>query len=620
MSGELMGRGKRRLQVIGHGGHSISSPLEGSLGSPRRGEKETLASTHPGFAAKTASCLILLMLLGAAFRFWGLDKTGPTFIDQGDYMLEARWFHEVALNLWGVLPRWLHVFPPDFAGEVKQILSQSEGHPMIMGRPLHDLLAAVPMFFVGYEPYLGNFVSALFGVLSIPLVYFLYRTLYGRPGALMAAGLLAVLGIHVHYSRNFFPEADSTFFLLLSLIFYAKSRRKLPDGKNTGRLLLSGLFWGLAIAANDRWITSVAALWIMEVHLWLSERRVPFRQVFRRWLSLNVAILVPLLAFELPYLLLRAGAALQGKGMPFPGYFEILSKHFLIAHAMAAARFIKVLPVTGFRLEDLLILPDICVRFNGFLLTGLLVSGLILLVKRRRFPDLLLLACFLVPIIHLHLQIYHCMRHYSIVFPLIAVISARAIVELGSSRAVDRTGAGQGTRIRPFWRVLFVLAMIAGIGSSLKASRFPFGYPEASRFIAGKGWKVLCTNDRVFQSYLGSTLCRPIPATQEELAQAWREGYRHLVVDFLPVIWKHMGEIGIQHEQDSLRLAVVNEIAESTHPLATIPNPGSVLRDVTFEVLFHYRDAFTIAEKIREAGGHAIRIYAIPDPESGREK
>jgi len=609
MSGEVLG------SVADSSPHP-DSPPRGERESERERPRGASGRIFPAGTPKTLACLILLMLLGGAFRFWGLEKTGPYFIDQGDYMLEARWFYEVTLNLRDALPRWLHEFPTDFPGEVKQIFSRSEGHPMIMGRPLHSLLAAVPMFFVGYEPYLGNFVSALFGVLSIPLVYFLYRTLYGRPGALMAAGLLAVLGIHVHYSRNSFPETDSTFFLLLSLVFYAKSRQEVPDRKNLGRLLLSGFFWGLAIAANDRWITSVAALWIMEVHLWLWERRVAFRQVLGRWISLHAAILIPLLVLELPYLVLRLGAAMQGKGMPFPGYSEILAKHFLIAHAMAAARFIKVLPMTGFRLEDLLILPDICIRFNGFLSAGLLTAGLLLLIHRRRFADLLLLFCFFVPVLHLHLQIYHCMRHYSFTFPLIALISARAIVELGSEQTTVRSGKGQGSGIGRFWRVLFFLAMIAGLGASLRAAVFPFGYPEASRFIADKGWKVLSTNDRVSQSYLGSSLCRPSPASREELVQCWQEGYRHLEVDFLPVIWRLLEEVGIQHERDSQRLAIVKEITGSTDPLATIPNPGSVLRHITFEVLFHYRDAFAVAEKIREAGGDSIRIYAIPDPMS----
>lgn len=563
---------------------------------------------------KTLAGLALLVLLGAVFRFYGIHETGPCFIDHGDYMLEARWLYESFLNLVDAVPQWIRESPDDLAEEFKRILSQTQGHPIIMGRPLHNLLIAIPMFLFGYDPGMGNVVSAFFGLLSIPLVYLLYRRLYGERGALMATAFFAFLGVHVHYSRSSFPEADSTFFLLLSLLFYVRSREELPEKNSLRYVCLSGIAWGLAITASDRWLGTLIVLWILEGHLWLCERKVSFRGACRRFVFLNLMVLAPLAAFELPYIVLRFAAGIAGKGMPFKSYLEILVQHSAIAQAMTAARFIKVLPVSGFRFSDLAFFPDFCIHYNGYLYTGLFAAGLFLLIRRRKFADILLLVCVLVPVFMLQLPVFHCMRHYSITFPLMAMICARALVMLGEGKeknvAAGPSGPGRPGR---FLILLFVVTLATGIAASWKAQRFPFGYDEAGRFLSEKGWKVLATNERIFQSYLGTGQCRPSPATEEELARDWNDGFQYLVVDFLPVIWDLLDEVGLEHERDEQRLIMVKQITHGNPPIAVFPNPGTAMRDNLFEALFNYRDASFTAARIREAEADTLRIYVIPE-------
>jgi 4-amino-4-deoxy-L-arabinose transferase-like glycosyltransferase len=85
-------------------------------------------------------------------------------------------------------------------------------------------------------------LSALFGALAIPALYFFARPLYGRIVAVIAAALLAAFHFHVHYSRIGLNNiADPTMMVLtLTAFFYGYHKRSLPG------FALAGLFMGLA--------------------------------------------------------------------------------------------------------------------------------------------------------------------------------------------------------------------------------------------------------------------------------------------------------------------------------------------------------------------------------------
>ena len=594
---------------------------------------------------KVLAGLVLLMVLGGLLRFSGLEKTGPFFVDQGDYMLGAWWYSEIIPLMAESLPLWIQSPPEQFGPELLRLFRQAEGQPMVMGRPFHNLLGAIPMFFADYRPYTGNMVSAFFGILSLPALFLLYRKLYGPRGSLAAAALLALMGIHVYYSRNFFPEADSTFFLLLSCIFYMKSREKAPEARTADWaalralfwIALCGFFWGLAVTVSDRWLAMLIIFWILEAHLLLTEAppwiekpapkkfsRLPIRflWILVRLGTLHAFVLIPIFAFGLPYVLLRVLLWRECITMPFPGYLQLLGKHFIIAQAAAAARFMDSVPVSGFKLSDLLIFPDINLRFNGIFYTVFLLLGIVRSLWRRHLGDLVVLSCLFVPIVYLQLQVYHCTRHYSITFPIIAILVARGLF---ADKPFEKKPGGSDNTWRERWpqavvTVLLLVTLASGISSSIKAGRYSFGYPEASDYLEGLNAKVLATSGDIFMSYLGKHKCKAIPTSEQQLSAYREEGYRYLVVDYIPAIWELLREVGLKNEEHSQRLAIVKRITEQSDPIAEFPNPGAATPSLTFEVLFHYRDAFTVAERIRSAGGDTIRIYELPEPEGFPEE
>jgi|GEM_PF-2709888 len=589
--------------------------------------------------------LVLLMVLGGVLRFSELEKTGPFFVDQGSYMLGAWWYCEIASLMAESLPVWVQNPPEQLGAQLMRLFPQAEGQPMILGRPFHNLLGAIPIFFAGYRPYIGNMVSAFFGILSLPALLLLYRKLYGPRGSLAATALLALMGVHVYYSRNFFPEADSTFFLLLSFIFYMKSREKAPEAKTADWaalralfwIAMCGFFWGLAVTASDRWLVMLIILYILEAHLLLREpppwiknhppknvSRLPVRflWILVRLGTLHAFVLIPMFAFGLPYLLLRVLLWKECISMPFPGYFQLLAKHFIIAQAAAAARFVDTLPVSGFKVSDLLIFPDISLRFNGIFYTVFLLLGVLRSLWRRHVGDLLVLSCLFVPIIYLHMQVYHCARHYSITFPIIAILVARGLFldKLFGQNPGERDNTGRERWRQAVVAVLFLATLASGLSAAVKAGRYAFGYPEASKYLEGLDAKVLATSADIFRSYLGRHKCNESPASEEQLSLERDAGYRYLVVDYLPVTWELLEEIGIKNEKYSQRLSIVNTIMEQSDPIAEFPNSGAATPLLTFEFLFHYRDAFKAGERIRSVGGDTIRIYEIPEPQDLREE
>jgi len=594
---------------------------------------------------KAFAGLVLLMVLGGVLRFRGLEKTGPFFVDQGSYMLGAWWYCEVASRIAESLSLWIQNPPELLGADLLRVFRQAEGQPMVMGRPFHNLLGAIPIYFVGYRPYIGNMVSAFFGVLSLPALLLFYRKLYGPRGSLAATALLAVMGLHVYYSRNFFPETDSTFFLLLSFIFYMKSRERAPEPRRAEWaalralfwIALCGFFWGLAVTASDRWLSMLIILYILEAHLlvreappWLEElpprrfSRLPtrFLWVLVRLGVLHAFLLIPLFAFGLPYLLLRVLLWKECTHMPFPGYFQLLGKHFVIAQAAAAARFVDTLPVSGFEFSDLLIFPDISLRFNGIFYTVFLLLGILRSLWRRHVGDLVVLSCLFVPIIYLHMQVYHCTRHYSITFPIIAILVARGLFldKLFEEKSGQGDNPGHDRRRRAVVAVLFLVTLASGFSASLKADRYTFGYPEASKYLEGLNAKVLTTSADIFRSYLGRHKCKESPASEQQLSLDREAGYRYLVVDYLPLSWELLEELGLKNEKYAQRLSIVKRITEQSDPIAEFPNSGAATPLLTFEFLFHYQDAFKVAERMRSTGRDTIRIYEIPDSQGLPEK
>lgn len=94
--------------------------------------------------------------------------------------------------------------------------------------------------------YTGRALSALWGALTVALLAFLGRKLYGERVGLLAAALLAAAVLHLQNSHFATPDVALTFLVLLALTLLVRAN----DSGSTRDTLLGGFVIGLAVATK----------------------------------------------------------------------------------------------------------------------------------------------------------------------------------------------------------------------------------------------------------------------------------------------------------------------------------------------------------------------------------
>ncbi|HET8565333.1 MAG TPA: glycosyltransferase family 39 protein [Solirubrobacterales bacterium] len=162
--------------------------------------------------------------------------------------------------------------------------------------PLYYALAWVWTQITGTGPWGLRSLSALAGVLTIPVAYLIGRELRGRRTGVLAAALVAVNPMLLWYSQEARAYALLSLFCALSLYYCARALR--DDGRAGGRrdLVLWGVFSGLALATHYFAVFPLAA----EVALLLRRRgRATWRGL---WIiGLTALLLAPLVIHQMSY-------------------------------------------------------------------------------------------------------------------------------------------------------------------------------------------------------------------------------------------------------------------------------------------------------------------------------
>jgi 4-amino-4-deoxy-L-arabinose transferase-like glycosyltransferase len=159
--------------------------------------------------------LLLVLLLAGFLRFYNIQNVGLKFYDEGIYLIEGSWLNGDVF------------YEYDYLSPLK---------------PLHSALVAAGLRIFGYHDYSGLVISAFFGTMTVLVIYLIGKTTCNWKTGILSALILAVVGLHIIYSRTVLSEVNMTFFFSLAVLLYALAKK---TGKNLF-LLLSGLVAGLA--------------------------------------------------------------------------------------------------------------------------------------------------------------------------------------------------------------------------------------------------------------------------------------------------------------------------------------------------------------------------------------
>ena len=154
--------------------------------------------------------------------------------------------------------------------------------------PLFSLFTTATFDLFGVSLFSARLVSAIFGVLTLWVVYELTNSMYGEKTALLSAVLLAVMPGYFWLARLALIEVTLVFFFTLSLFFFY---RWLTTHKNY-LAVLSGLALGFGFLAKYQIVAAVACMAVSMLVLGISRYKWLFSR-FSLLIVTSLAVIIP---------------------------------------------------------------------------------------------------------------------------------------------------------------------------------------------------------------------------------------------------------------------------------------------------------------------------------------
>ncbi len=284
-----------------------------------------------GRRAKKSALLLAIVALGGVLRFYQIGS-------------EGLWLDE-AFSV------WLARQP---VGEMLSWVVRIDQHP-----PLYYTLLHFWMRLLGDSPATARSLSALFGALTIPVVYLLGRHLVPEHEqvGLLAALILAVSPFHVRLAQE--ARMYTLLALYASLALYALAQLLDRETHTTGAVWLGYvIFTAAALLTHNTAVFLPIAANLFFLGLFLTRlRNTPTRYAIRNWLSAQTAVFLLWLPW-LPAFLTQSMSVYREFWLPAPTWETIIG-------------------TVGVFLVDYLPLSLAGACAVGVLIAGLALSGLI---------------------------------------------------------------------------------------------------------------------------------------------------------------------------------------------------------------------------------------------------
>ncbi|MEW6440235.1 MAG: glycosyltransferase family 39 protein [bacterium] len=544
--------------------------------------------------AVTGLLLLAVFAAGAFLRFRNITQYEPFIADEAAYQLEARYLYSLVQNAWESLrlqqserQSGEDLWKRD--NEAKRFREDLEGRAPWYARPGHVYLVALGMAILGPDTvYLGGLISALFGTLSIPLVFGVTARLYQRRAGLIAAALFGLSGYQVAYSHSGLTEQDSLFFVLLAALAYVSGRGREP-GYRRRTLFLAGLALGAAFVFHYRTLTFVLAFLLWEAFLEPYGERGGGRERLKSLLLLSCGLLIPIVLTEVPYYFLTLAVHFLFKAaLPFQTYFEQL-----IGQVFVSIYTNLLSTQKAFSFGNVLTYPFLSWKLEGPLYPLLLAVSLAVCIARRRPADKWAAFFFLFPFfVCTFLQ---PRARYACGFLAFGTVLMGAVLAVAARKSFGSRQVGRLLLIG-----LFLGVAATGALHAFRAGDSSLSYRRATDFIRSQGGlRHVASYPLLSQVYVGvKNVPDAWPQSAEELERLYGLGHRFVVMDLLKdAAGLFLEPYDVQSSPSFRdRLDLMNRIEEQLNPACTVENlhvaPIQNLFEVNhnfFKTLSYYR-------------------------------
>ncbi len=528
----------------------------------------------------TPALLALVVATASLLRGYALPSQGLGYWDEGLYAMEGQFLADTWLRL-------LHLHPDP--GQ------PPAGYPPLFLKPAHSAMISLAMLWGGPTDLAAQVVSAVSGTLTVILVFLLGRSLYSTGTGLLAAAFLAVMPLHVTYSRLALSEANSTLLFTLAVLLYCRAERGRRG--STFALAASGLLLSLALTANYRLYVLALLFPLTELAGWALERRQTAAAFLRRNLVIAYAALLPIVATFVFFWWLQD--YYQGTGLAL--------RHPIWTFEGQIARFYgmtKNSPTPMFAVSDPLYYPYVAWTFLGpAWAIALLTAAVLLLRDRQRLrQNLLLAAWLLLPGIFYSLLSDKAPRCLAVTLPAVALVMARGV----SLARAEMSSRLQSTRISGYATVAIQIALLgSGIVGTLGVVGQQGGWRPAIGYLIDLGVARAVVGQLATGGfYLGGLhQVEDVPEDPAGLLGLQREGYRYVLVDDEAYLVPKRRAIALEIERGSR--------AVQSFPDTLKQGPLFVLEHSEFLNL-DLASTMALYEEIRQArGASEVRVYDL---------
>ena len=486
--------------------------------------------------------LLLIIALAGFLRFYKLNNKGLFFHDEGAYLLEAEFIVSGIKFLAGNFTKVVnHEISLDKCFKGSEI--DLKGCPPTTGRIGHDILTALSMFVFQDRTFAGLFVSALFGVLTVILIFFMGRKMFNLRTAFFASLILAVSGYHVFFSRTAYAETDSVFFFILAIYIYYLS--KISKKRNNFLLIIAGLSSGCAVLSNWRWVIIPAVFLFCELFYFKfvrADKKTVITGNPGRIILFFIAFAVPLIGCQLIYHILNS---ILPKSIGLTPYFDQVFAQMFRSRGSISFKY----PFLYFQF---------IYKLDGPVMLLLIISGCLLMIKNMiadlkelRLKEsickgktlyiggnflekyIVIIICLLLFVFwNFYSQQVKVPRTIIIIVPLYALIAGWTMDQLFCLIEKRRILRGFG--------VLGIILIISFMffHSNNKNLYLNSGYKEAMNFIKNKdNKKHISTFWPISQFYVGKKNAAMHLWGMDNLKRLYLDGYRYIAFDWMKYLW-----------------------------------------------------------------------------------